>query len=193
MPEGATRDELNQLLETYYNEDAPPNTYVPYSIWEDGGVREMPEPVYESHSGDLSAVPEATRAAVVAHLREMTGKADIQPKQDMSRDLGLDSLARTELLVWIGKEFGIEVSDATTLDTVADLMLAACGEAVSMLPRKMEPVPNQWFTPGSAERAVVSPVGAYPTGGVPRAGGPGARASADRGPETRACGRWARC
>ncbi|HMA96622.1 MAG TPA: lysophospholipid acyltransferase family protein, partial [Polyangiaceae bacterium] len=37
------RHVINRYLEAFYNEGAPPNTYVPYSLWEKGGTRVVRE------------------------------------------------------------------------------------------------------------------------------------------------------
>lgn len=47
FPRGAGRQEINHYLEAFYNAGARPNTYVPYSIWERGGTRVLPEPASE--------------------------------------------------------------------------------------------------------------------------------------------------
>jgi long-chain-fatty-acid--[acyl-carrier-protein] ligase len=44
LPRTADRLTLNRYLERFYNQGALPNTYVPYALWERGGVREQPEP-----------------------------------------------------------------------------------------------------------------------------------------------------
>ncbi len=44
FPRSADRRTINRYLEAFYNAEAPPNTYVPYTWWERGGVRELPDP-----------------------------------------------------------------------------------------------------------------------------------------------------
>ena len=44
FPRTADKEVINRWLENFYNEDAPPNTYVPYYWWERGGPRRIPEP-----------------------------------------------------------------------------------------------------------------------------------------------------
>lgn len=44
LPRTADRLTINRYLEAFYNADARPNTYVPYTWWEQGGTRELPEP-----------------------------------------------------------------------------------------------------------------------------------------------------
>ena len=45
LPRTADRVALNRYLEDFYNRNAGGSTYVPYSLWEGGGVRWLPEPV----------------------------------------------------------------------------------------------------------------------------------------------------
>jgi len=44
FPRSAGRRTINRYLEVFYNAEAPPNTYVPYTWWESSGKRELPEP-----------------------------------------------------------------------------------------------------------------------------------------------------
>lgn len=153
----SSRDELNAYIERFYNAEAPPNTYVPHSVWERGGPVVRPEPTYDARSSDTSRVPVGTRQLVTEHLLERTGRRSLKDTDDLSRDLGLDSLARAELLVWIEQQFGHQISSATTLETVADVLLAACGEAVSLLPRRVEPPAKRWFRAAGTARVSVRP------------------------------------
>ena len=52
FPRGANRDNVNRYLERHYNAIPMHRTYVPYSIWEQGGTRTLPEP-----DGDGDAEP----------------------------------------------------------------------------------------------------------------------------------------
>ncbi|MBN2194862.1 MAG: AMP-binding protein [Polyangiaceae bacterium] len=150
-----SREELNATLEGFYNEGAPPALRVPYSVWDRRGAEELPEPVAAEGRRDASTVPPATRALVLAHLRDLTG---VEPRedQDLARHLGLDSLARAELVTWLEKETGLALASSTALDTVADVLLAACGEVSSHLPRRLAPVPRAWQSPADPERAAPS-------------------------------------
>ena len=123
LPTGS-RDELNEYLESFYNAEAQPNTYVPRSFWERGGVEVRPEPVYDDRARDTDGVPEGVRQIVQGHLGDLTGRSDFDDRQELSRDLGLDSLARAELLAWIEQQFGHHVSRATSLETVGDVLPA---------------------------------------------------------------------
>jgi long-chain-fatty-acid--[acyl-carrier-protein] ligase len=48
FPRGADRRAINRYLEAFYNARVLPNTYVPYTWWEQGGIRELPDPDIKS-------------------------------------------------------------------------------------------------------------------------------------------------
>ena len=162
LPRNADREALNRWLEEFYNSDAPPATYVPYTLWQRGGIHDIPEPQYASAVGDISSVPEATRQTVIEYLRERTGIADIADKLNLARDLGLDSLARAEMLTWLAGEFGYPPGDVESLQTVGDVLFAAAGQAVSARLAEMKPIPAKWLSvpPGAAGAALDLPDGA---------------------------------
>ena len=161
LPRQADRSTLNRALETFYNREAPPATYVPYTWWEAGGSRELPEP--DSVRADrrlLDEIPAATRELVMGHLREVTGRSHIDLEDQLSRDLGLDSLALVDLAVWIENEFGFPVGDGGGLARVEDVLLAARGQFGAAVPVELKAVPAAWFEQsGAAGRAGV-PCGA---------------------------------
>jgi len=157
LPRTADRATLNRALEAFYNREAPPAIYVPYTIWERGGARELPEPGGgRADRRLLEEMPAATRDLVMNHLREVTGISRIDPDAQLSRDLGLDSLALVDLAVWIEHEFGFPVGDGGGLTRVEDVLLAARGEFGADAPVELKPVPAAWFdSRGPAGRAGV--------------------------------------
>jgi long-chain-fatty-acid--[acyl-carrier-protein] ligase len=128
VPRHGERMELNAYLDEFYNRDAPAALYVPYSVWEPGGAREMPEPQLAAGRTACEA-PAATREIVLARLRDATGHPELSDDQELAKDLGLDSLAITELLLWLEKEFAVSVPGVDAVRTVGDLIMAACGGA----------------------------------------------------------------
>jgi len=146
LPRSAGREELNRCIEAFYNAGEPPATYVPYSLWERGGVRQMPEPDFRAARGDLSAVPASTRQIVAEYLREETGVGEIRDAAHLARDLGMDSLGRADLLTWLAGEFGFPPGDVEALETVGDVMLAACGESFSARLKELKPIAAKWFS-----------------------------------------------
>ncbi|MBU0716262.1 MAG: AMP-binding protein [Verrucomicrobia bacterium] len=144
LPRSAQRNTLNRYLEAFYNRDIQANTYVPYTIWERGGPRPMPEPatlnVYTA--GEL--IPPATAEIVLKHLRDLSGKQSLAPEETLAGDLGLDSLARVELALWVEQEFGFPAGE-DSLVTVDDVLCAACGQLISAGPLELKSVPTGWF------------------------------------------------
>lgn len=156
LPRDADRAVINRYLERFYNQEPESNTYVPYSIWGSGRTRVVPEP--QRHAGSLqaAAVPAATRKIVDEHLRQVTGLREISPEMRLAHDLGLDSLARVELQAFIEKEFGFQQQDGDALETVGDVLLAACGEGSTGGETQLKPVPASWFCAARDIRLSVS-------------------------------------
>ena len=163
LPRHADRNTLNAYLEAWYNRDAPANTYVPYSIWERGRRRALPDPPLAAAEGDPSAVPQSVRTVVIDRLRELTGEEALVDDAELARDLGLDSLARAELGTWLESEFGHPTATIDAMRTVGDVMLSACGRLVAPEPMELKEIPRRWFGPqGDAGRAGVPPGGTIP-------------------------------
>ncbi len=147
LPVDAGREQLNRYLEDFYNRGRHRPLYVPYTIWERGGTRHMPEPQAESGEEieDIGRVPEDIRDRIADHLQEVSGVEEINPAHFLGRDLGIDSLGRAELLSWIESEWGESGGNAESVRTVADLMLAASGYAPGDEPEELPEPPAKWF------------------------------------------------
>ncbi len=143
FPTSAEREPLNRYLENFYNVAMTPNTYVPYTWFEGGGVRYLPEPDAYDASENTSRIPAEVREKVYAKLHAITGKAVSQDSDTLGAGLGLDSLMVAEVHAWIQDEFGYEVNSPETLRTVASLLIAAIGESSSTEP--LRPIPASWF------------------------------------------------
>jgi long-chain-fatty-acid--[acyl-carrier-protein] ligase len=157
FPRQAARSELNSYLERFYNADAPGAWYVPYTLWERGGPRPLPEPETSRLSGDTDRVPPATRALVTDYLRELAGVAAIRDADRLAEELGLDSLSKAELVLWLHKEFGFAEGDVDALQTVGDVLLAARGQALVVRPVELKPVPRRWLHTRSTARIALPP------------------------------------
>jgi acyl-CoA synthetase (AMP-forming)/AMP-acid ligase II/1-acyl-sn-glycerol-3-phosphate acyltransferase/acyl carrier protein len=155
FPRHAERDELNRYLEYYYNQDAPANVYIPHTIWQRPGAVELPDPPMPRISGTAADVPETTRLIVTDYLRQTTGIETFGDGDRLAQDLGLDSLARAELIVWLTKEFGFAQTDVDSLQTVGEVMLAACGESVVKGSAELKKVPAKWFRDHGHDRVTV--------------------------------------
>ena len=152
LPRDASRNEINGYLESFYNADAPPARHVPTFWWKGSTPREMPEPQQARIGGDPEAVGESTRQIVFDHLRAVSGVERIDNASHLAADLGLDSLARADLLVWLQQEFGYAGADVETLQTAGDVALAASGQGVSRGLTELAPVPGKWFPTGNDRR-----------------------------------------
>lgn len=157
FPRQGSRAEINAFIEHAFNHDAPPATYIPYTPWEKGGARTMPEPERGRAAGDLDKVSAATRQIVSAHLQEMCGVSQINDSDQLAQDLALDSLKRSELLVWLEGEFGFPQGNTDSIQTVADVMLAAAGELVGRSEIRVDPPASPWFLDNSRQRLQVAP------------------------------------
>ena len=156
LPRDAGRNELNEYLERFYNADAPPARYVPYDWWERGGVRELPDPEQGISDAALSDVPDSVRERVYAELRRMAQIETLQDSDRLAHDLGLDSLMRAELVLWLGKEFGAAAVDPDALQTVGDVLLATRGESVGRHAVELRPPSARWFGQNDERAAAVA-------------------------------------
>ena len=145
FPYQGDRREINSYLEDFYNKGALNSQYVPYSIWDRSGYHELPEPQIHKADNDTSLVPAATRKIVTEFIIERIGISSFDDNSSLAGDLGMDSLAVSEIAIWIENEFGFPQTDIESLQTVGDLMLAACGQAVSAARADLLPVPEVWF------------------------------------------------
>ena len=159
VPRGANRDTLNRYLEEFYNQDPPDNTHVSYSIWRGWGPKQIPEPQQHSISGNIADVPDSVHRTVREHLTELTGTGGVTHETRLAHDLGLDSLARVDLAVWIDTEFGQACNDPEALRTAGDVMLAACGQAIVSGSAELKPVPAGWFAASPNNQRLAAPTG----------------------------------
>jgi len=145
LPRREGRAAMNRYMEAFYNQDAPPARYVPYTIWEHGFERDLPEPVLLKMEGDLDEVPASIREQLHGKLTELAGGSDFPDAALLAKDLGLDSLGRMELQLWLEHEFGHPVPDPDMLQTVGDCLLAACGKATRNSKSALKPPAESWF------------------------------------------------
>jgi long-chain-fatty-acid--[acyl-carrier-protein] ligase len=145
LPLGEGRSALNQSLQVHMNREVSPRLHVPYRFWEDHRPRTLPEPPRPHVEGSVRTVPPQVREAVKRHLLAVTGSAEIREDQHLVLDLGLDALAHRELEQWLVQAFGYACGDPAAVQTVADVMLAATGAAVSLRQGELRAVPPAWF------------------------------------------------
>ncbi len=147
LPGAENRLALNQYLEEFYNKKAPGNSYVPYFWWNGRGTTIRPEPVAKVRHGDIAGISGETHRQVFARITDLSGNNDFKETSLLASDVGLDSLAITEIGVWIEQEFGHVVDDIEALVSVSDVLLAASGQLVSTSNDRNFIAPSCWRQP----------------------------------------------
>ncbi len=145
LPVRRTRDELNPYLEAFYNREPSPNTYVPYHFTERGGPRTVPEPDTRNREVDLNQVSSTVRDLVLKKMETLTGHRHAVPEHRLSNDLGMDSLSRLALQIWVESEFGFHVPNPDMFETVADVLAAASGQTLADRAALIPVPPARWF------------------------------------------------
>ncbi len=144
LPRDKSRVELNRYLESFYDIDPEQNLYVPRTLCERGAARVLPEPPRTRPEAAFAEVSPTVREQVASKLKELCDITSFSPELSLARDLGLDSLSRLELVSFVQEEFGHPCPNATMLETVGDLWLAAAGQA-GLGAAALAPVPPAWF------------------------------------------------
>jgi acyl-CoA synthetase (AMP-forming)/AMP-acid ligase II/1-acyl-sn-glycerol-3-phosphate acyltransferase/acyl carrier protein len=157
LPRDADRNTINRFLETYYNADARHNTYVPYTLWEKTGPVKLPEPAPAKLQAAGPSVPPATRRMVLDYLSNLTGISTLQDSNHLAIDLGMDSLTRMDLVAWLEAEFGFPQADIDAMQTVGDVVLAACGDFVYSGPQTLKPISPHWFKDTGDKKLTMPP------------------------------------
>jgi len=158
LPRDADRNTLNRFLERYYNANAQHNTYVPYTPWEKTGPVKLPEPTPAKLQPAGPSAPPATRRMVLDYLSNLTGISELQDSAHLGIDLGMDSLGRMDLVAWLEEEFGFPQADIDAMQTVGDVMLAACGDFVYTDPKTLKPISPHWFK-DTGDKKLTMPAG----------------------------------
>ncbi len=157
FPRQAPRAVINAYLEESFNRDAPAASYIPYTPWERGGPRALPEPERAASTGNLEKVSATTRAIVLRHLEEMCGTSNLRDDAELGRDLALDSLKRSELLLWLETDFGLPQGNTDSIATVGDVLLAAAGELVGRSEIRVDKPGPRWSKGARSGRIEVAP------------------------------------
>lgn len=152
FPRRAGRLVMNRFLEEFYNAKAWPNIYVPYLFWEKSRRQERLDPEEVKIQGNLSAVSKETARRVVQYLEGVTGQKGIQPGDSLPYDLGLDSLALMDVILWLEEEFDAPEIDPDSLRTVGDVMLAAEGRKAPPASAPLKPLSSKWFETSAADK-----------------------------------------
>lgn len=148
------RAAINEYLERFYAGAEQPASSVPYFFWLGRHPYLLPEPAPLHDNADIIAVPSPVRETVMAKLRAVSGVTQIQETCRLDGELSMDSLSIMDLAVWIEEEFGYSVDNPAALETVHDVLLAACGSVVKPAGAGMRPPNAEWLLPTARAAAV---------------------------------------
>ncbi|PCJ57613.1 MAG: hypothetical protein COA79_15315 [Planctomycetota bacterium] len=154
IPRNGTRPELNKYLEAYYNKDVRPNMTYPNHFILGNKPKEVDEPENKKIEGDVSDVSQSVKDQVFEYLEKETGVKEINANHQLAQDLNMDSLTKTDLVVWLEGEFGCHLGNAESIHSVKDVLLAASGVVLSGVTAELKKVPTKWFTTGKKKIAV---------------------------------------
>ncbi len=146
FPSEKNKLQINNYLETFYNEHPQANTFVPYYWWHGRAAKQIAEPRQTSVNDDTSHIPAATKELVLQKLKELSGIETINQGDKLAQDLGMDSLILVEYAAWLEQEFGVVLMNLDGLQSVAHCMLAATGEFSALEDGDDIAVDPDWFT-----------------------------------------------
>jgi len=159
FPRRGRRREMNAYLEAWFNRNGKePLTLVSYSCWK------TVLPVVQYHPEQVTVcledVPESVQIKVREQIAELASLPleQILPDKDLAFDLGLDSLDRAQLVLFLKETFGVVGVTGGQLTHVASVM----GLAAKLIPPELQENDELTFTTPEWEHTVGRPQVAYP-------------------------------
>ena len=152
IPYGQDKMTLNRYLSDFYNQKPEENGFLPYFPW--GGTISCVEKKTEQTKENLDYIAQSTKDLIDDKLKDLTGMSSIKNEDQLSKDLGLDSLSLVELQTWIEGEFGITIENQDSIQTVAHCYLAASGQLLGEVTEQLTPPSNSWLN--AADKTVLS-------------------------------------
>lgn len=134
---------VNRWLEKWYNRDGPePVTLVSRKFWKED-VPQVPSQTREVV--DLSDVDPEVIEAVTEKIAVISGvpREKVKPESRLGDDLGLDSLAAADLLLWLNEKFDARDVEMTEMASVSSIVAAASGKLSGVV--DTYEVPRRWF------------------------------------------------
>ena len=163
FPRADDRVAINRWLEEWYNQDGEePLSLISYSRWSEVRLVTAGAPGAAPAAAALPPVdvPPAVRSKVYAELARAASfpVADLRDELELSRDLGLDSLAAADLVTWLDEQFQVMDVQPEDLVRVRDVLLASAEGASYAKHHENVPlrVPARWSA-GANSRPPLSP------------------------------------
>jgi acyl-CoA synthetase (AMP-forming)/AMP-acid ligase II len=146
FPQKGDRHLINRYLENFYNQAIRPRTHIPKFWWQGHVPQILPEVSKQQSELDLTDISPETIQAIFNKIKEMTGIKEVKLTDRLANEIGMDSLAQTELLVWIEQEFHHYVENLEAIQSVGDVALLACGQALTSIKESNVSIPEEWFS-----------------------------------------------
>lgn len=129
FPLKGSKLELNRALEKWYNQNGPePLNLVSYAFWK----KELPQVHLrtEKEKETYDNIPEEVKTQVTQEIARLSMKnpAEIKLTDDLAIDLGLDSLDKGQLVVFLKETFGIQGPHPSDMTLVGEVMAIASGK-----------------------------------------------------------------
>lgn len=159
FPNHESRFIINGYIENYFNTNPTPNTYVPYYYFNKSNQTILPEPIIKKPALDISKISDSIKELVFSKLIDLSGKNNINLSDKLSNDLGLDSLSRLDISLWIEKEFGFIVENPEALETVAEVIATANGDPILNEVKVLEDINYKWFISLENDKNISLPSG----------------------------------
>ncbi|MBN2341258.1 MAG: AMP-binding protein [Deltaproteobacteria bacterium] len=124
FPKSGTRSDMNRFMEHYYNQTQHAPVHVPYHVF--GKTTQLHNGSNTDASRPEVTISKKTQLGIQRQLTQMTQCTDIEDAQSLALDLGMDSLQKMELALWIENQFHVPSVNVERLETVGDVFKAAC-------------------------------------------------------------------
>ncbi|MCH9704301.1 MAG: 1-acyl-sn-glycerol-3-phosphate acyltransferase, partial [Chlamydiae bacterium] len=123
FPRKAEKLEMNRYLEKWFNRDGPEKlSLVSFSMWKE--VLPTVEEKKSARKFSIDAIPQEVQERVLREIAELTNKReeDLLPEHDLSLDLGMDSLDKSQVSVMLREQFGVNQVNSSELTNILSVM-----------------------------------------------------------------------
>ncbi len=120
--------EINQKLEEFYNANGEePVSLVSYSYFSN----KIPEAniLEVQNNTDISKIPKETIGSIIDSFVTTfkLNKESISTDSHLADDLGMDSITKSEIIIWLDENYEVADIESSELNTIADIVMAASG------------------------------------------------------------------
>ena len=158
FPWKSEKMDFNRWLDEWYHKPGFEElNRISYCRW----WTELKDPVAKKQRDvDLKDIPEEIQRDVFEEVARIANKnpADISSADILSSDLGIDSLDRADIIVWLDEQYNVRDLTATEISTVASVMELAANGGGPQQDEVIPPPPEAWKD-GIARPPPITPQG----------------------------------